>query len=120
MSIWATALSDRGGAPGLGIGFDVEVVRRFVHQQYIRRSEQDARQRNPHLPAARESAHVAINLIIFESQTVEHFTGFRLQRVTAQMFVLLLNVTEAIKDAVHVISLVGVGHFSLQGFELVV
>jgi hypothetical protein len=29
-------------------------------------------------------------------------------------------VTEAIKDAVHVISLVGVGHFPLQGFELVV
>ncbi|MGA8490061.1 MAG: hypothetical protein WB711_06545 [Terriglobales bacterium] len=27
---------------------------------------------------------------------------------------------EAIKDAVHVISLVGVGHFPLQGFELVV
>ncbi len=36
------------------------------------------------------------------------------------MFVLLLNVTEAIKDAIHLISLVGVGHFPLQGFELVV
>ena len=33
---------------------------------------------------------------------------------------LLLNVTEAIKDAVHVIRLVGVGHFPLQGFEFVV
>jgi hypothetical protein len=36
------------------------------------------------------------------------------------MLVLLLNVTEAIKDAVHVISLVGVGHFPLQGFDFVV
>src|ERR1700722_877643 len=36
------------------------------------------------------------------------------------MLILLLHVTEAIKDAVHVISLVGVGHFPLQGFELVV
>jgi hypothetical protein len=55
-----------------------------------------------------------------ESQTVEHFTGLRFERVTAQMFVLFLNVTEAIKDAVHVISLVRVGHFPLQGFEFVV
>src|SRR5580704_4596172 len=36
------------------------------------------------------------------------------------MLVLLLNVTEAIKDTVHVIRLVRVGHFPLQGFELVV
>jgi len=36
------------------------------------------------------------------------------------MLVLLLNVTEAIKNAVHVISLVGLGHFPLQRFDLVV
>ncbi len=36
------------------------------------------------------------------------------------MFVLFLNVTEAIKDAVHVICFVGVGHFPLQGFQFVV
>ena len=36
------------------------------------------------------------------------------------MFVLLLHMTEAIKNAVHVISIVGVGHFPLQGFEFVV
>jgi hypothetical protein len=36
------------------------------------------------------------------------------------MLVLLLNVTEAIKDAVHIIRLVRVGHFPLQGFELMV
>ncbi len=36
------------------------------------------------------------------------------------MLVLLLHVAEAIKNAVHVISLVRVGHFPLQGFELVV
>jgi hypothetical protein len=63
--------------------FDVEVIRRFVHQQYIRHSEQDPCQRNPHFPSAGESAHVAVNLIIFESQTVEHFTGLRFERVTA-------------------------------------
>ncbi len=36
------------------------------------------------------------------------------------MLVLLLNVSEAIKDTLHVIGLVGVGHFPLQGFEFVV
>jgi hypothetical protein len=104
--------------------FDVEVIRRFVHQQYIRHSEQDPCQRNRHFRSAGESAHVAVNLIVFESQTMEsqtmeHFTGLRFERVTAQMLVLLLNVNEALKDAVDVISLVRVGHFPLQGFELV-
>src|SRR5580704_8467571 len=96
------------------------MVRRFVHQQYIWHSEQDARQRNSHLPSAGESAHVAVNLIVFEPKTVEYFTSLRFERVTAQMLVLLLNVTEAIEDAVHLINLVGVGHFPLQGFEFVV
>jgi hypothetical protein len=36
------------------------------------------------------------------------------------MLVLLLNVTEALQDAVHVIRFLGVGHFVLQGFEFVV
>src|SRR3954471_7443311 len=36
------------------------------------------------------------------------------------MLILLLNVTEAIKNAVHLISLVRVGHFPLQGFQFVV
>ena len=35
------------------------------------------------------------------------------------MLVLLLNVTEAMKDAVHVMSLVRVDRFPLQGIELV-
>src|SRR5260370_11818649 len=54
----------------------------FVHQQYIRHSEQDACQRNSHFPSAGESAHVAVNLIVFESQTVEHLAGLRFQRLT--------------------------------------
>ncbi len=64
-------------------GFDVEVVCRFVHQQYIRHSEQDPCQCNPHFPSAGESAHVAVNLIVFEPQTVKHFAGLRFERVSA-------------------------------------
>ena len=44
---------------------------------------QDARQRNAHFPSARESAHVAVNLIVFESETMQHFAGLRFERVTA-------------------------------------
>src|ERR1700722_18065717 len=55
----------------------------FVHQQYIRHSEQDPCQRNPHFPSAGESTHVAVNLIVFESQPVEHFTCLRFERVTS-------------------------------------
>src|SRR5579872_2561856 len=101
-------------------GFDVEVVRWLVHQQYIRHSEQHARQSYAHLPSAGESANVAVNLIVLESQAMEHFTGLRFERVTAQVLVLLLHMTEALENALHLIRFAWIGHFVLQSFELVV
>ena len=86
-------------------GFDVEVVGRFVHQQHIGPAEQHARQRDAHLPAAGERAHVAIDLVVLEAEAVQHFARLRFERVAAQMLVLLLHFAEALEDAVHVVGL---------------
>ena len=96
------------------------MVGRLVHQQHVGPAEQHARQRDAHLPAAGERADVAIDLVVLEAQAVQHLARLRLQRVAAEMLVLLLHFAEAREDAVHVVGLRGIFHGVLQVFEFVV
>src|SRR5579864_4419507 len=66
-------------------GFKIKVVRGFVHQQNIGTTEKNAGQRDAHLPSAGKRAYVAINLVVFKAQAMEHFTRLRLKRISAQM-----------------------------------
>ena len=84
-------------------GFDIEVVGRLVHQQHVGPAEQHAGQRDAHFPAAGERADVAIDLIVLEAESVQHFAGLRFERVAAEVFVLFLHVAEAFEDAVHLV-----------------
>ena len=99
--------------------FDIQVVGRFVHQQDIGPSQQHAGQCDAHFPPARKRAHVAIDLVVLEAQTVQHLSGLRLQCVAAQMIVLLLDVAEAVQDLVHLIRPLGIFHGPLEVFQLV-
>ena len=94
--------------------FDVEVVGRLVHQQHVGPAEQHARQRDAHLPAAGERADVAIDLVVLEAEAVQHLARLRLERVAAEVLVLLLHLAEALQDAVHVVGLRGILHRVLQ------
>ena len=91
----------------------------FVHQQDVGPAEQHARQRDAHLPAARERADVAIDLVVLEAEAVQHFARLRFERVAAEMLVLFLHVAEASEDAVHVVRARGIFHGVLQVFQLV-
>ncbi len=95
------------------------MVGRLVHQQHVRPSQQHARQRHAHLPAARQRAHVAIDLVVLKAQPVQHLARLRLQRVAAQMLVLFLHVAEAFQDPVHLVRPLGIFHGALQSFQLV-
>ena len=99
---------------------DVEVVRRLVHQQDVGFAEQHAGHGDAHLPAARQRAHVAVDAIVVEPEPVQHLAGLRLERVAAEVVVLLLHFAEAGEDAVHVAGARRVGHRVLQRFEFVV
>ena len=81
--------------------FDIQVIGRLVHQQHIRPAEQHPRQRHAHLPPARQRAHIAIDLVVFESQAVQHLARLRFQIVAAQMLVFLLHLAEPLQDAIH-------------------
>ena len=82
---------------------DVEVVGRLVHQQDVGPAEQHARHRDAHLPAARQRADVAVDPLVVEAEAVQHLARLRLERVAAEMLVLLLHLAEAREDAVHVV-----------------
>ena len=90
----------------------------LVHQQHVGAAEQHARQRHAHLPAARERADVAIDLVVLEAEAVQHFAGLRFQRVAAEMLVFLLHFAEAREDAIHFVRRAGIVHGVLQRFEL--
>ncbi len=98
-------------------GFEVEVIGGLVHQQHVGASEQHARQRHAHFPAAGERADIAIDLIVGEAQAVQHFAGLRFERVAAEVLVFFLHLAEAGERAVHIGGLRGVFHGVLQGFE---
>ncbi len=90
--------------------FDVEVVRRLVHQQDVGAPEQHARHRHAHLPAARQLADVAVDPLVVEAEAVEHFARLALERIAAEMLVFLLHLAEARENPVHVAGATGIRH----------
>ena len=99
---------------------DVEVVGRLVHQQDVGLAEQHARHRDAHLPAARQRAHIAVNPLVVEAEAVQDLARAALERVSAEVLVLLLHVAEALENRVHLVGLRRIGHRVLQILELVV
>ena len=87
--------------------FDVQMVRRLVHQQDVGATEQDPRHGDAHLPAARKGSDVSVDALIVEAEAVQDLARLRFEGVAAKMLVLLLHVAEALEDAVHVVRATG-------------
>jgi hypothetical protein len=99
---------------------DIQVVRRFVHQQDVGASEQHACHRDPHLPSARQRADVRVDRLVLEAEPVEHLTRLALERVAAHMLVFLLHLAETRQDAIQVAGAIRIRHRAVQRLELVV
>ena len=67
-----------------------------------------------------ERADVAVDALVVEAEAVQHLARLRLERVAAQVVVLLLHLAEALEDLVHLVRARGIGHRVLQRLELVV
>ena len=63
------------------------MVRRLVEQQHLRVADEQLRQRDAHLPAARELAGGARQVDLLEAQAEEHASHLRLDGVAAQRLV---------------------------------
>ena len=90
------------------------MVARLVQQHDIRTHQQNAGQRDAHLPAAGQCADVAVHHLLAEAQTRQHFTRPPLQRITIQLLEASLNFAVAFDDGFHLIRAIRISH---RGFE---
>jgi hypothetical protein len=67
-----------------------------------------------------ERPDVAVDPVIVEPQAVQHFARLALERVAAEMLVLLLHFTKPRQDRVHLAGLRGIAHRVLERVEFVV
>jgi hypothetical protein len=95
------------------------VVRRLVHQQHLGLAEHRARHGDAHLPAAREVADVAVDALVLEAQPVQDLARLALERVAAEVLVLVLHLAEPREDRVHRAGLVRIRHRVLERLQLV-
>ena len=100
--------------------FDVQVIRRLVHQQHVGFAEEHFRHRDAHLPAAGQRPRVAVDRGVLEAQPVEDLAGARFELVAAAVLVLLLHLAEARENALLVRGPFGRRHRVLERFQLVV
>ena len=98
--------------------FEIEVVARLVEQQRVGAHQQDLRERDAHLPAARQCADIAVHHLLAEAEAVEHFAGAGVEAVAVEFLELALHLAVAGDDLVHLVGAVGVGHRGLEFGEL--
>src|SRR5262249_25510772 len=78
--------------------------------------EQDARERDAHLPAARQMADVARDLLGREAEAGEDDLRARLELVAAELLEARLHLAVPLDDAVEIVA--GLGHAALEVVEL--
>jgi hypothetical protein len=98
---------------------DVEMIGWFVEEEHVGTTKQDARHPDPHLPAPRESADVAVDLLVLEAEAMEDFAGPRFEVVAPFLLVGVLHLAEAGEDRFEVVTAGRVGHCQLEVFQFV-
>ena len=94
------------------------MVARLVEQHGVGAHQQDAGERDAHLPAARQRAHVAVHHLLAEAEARQDLARPALQRVAAQFLEARLHLAVALDDGVHLVGPVGVGHGGFQLLQL--
>ena len=98
--------------------FQVEVVARLVQQHGVGTHQENARQRDAHLPAAGQRADIAVHHLQTEAQAGEDFAGPRLQGIAVEFLEPRLHLAVAGDDVVHVASARRIRHGGLEFLQL--
>ena len=96
--------------------FEIEMVARLVEQHHVRAHQQDARERNAHLPATGERTDVAVHHLLAEAQAGEHFARAAFERIAVELLETVLHLAVLRDDRVHLVRACRVRH---RGFERV-
>ena len=107
----------------------VQMVRRLVKQQHFGVSDQQLRERDAHLPAARELARHAAHVVFLKAQAEQHAAHLRLDDVATQPLELVASAARGGKVALGGVfperlferakALLGGEHLDLGGHDLV-
>ena len=97
---------------------EVEVVGRLVEQQRVGLHDQDPRERDAHLPAARERADVAVDLLGREAEAGEDLARARLEPVAAELLEARLRLAEALDQRLELVGARGIGERVLELVQL--
>ena len=90
------------------------MVARLVQQHHVGPHQQDARQRHPHLPAARERADVAVHHLLAETEPRQRLARPAVERIAVEFLKAVLHLAIARDDVFHLFGLVGIGHRGLE------
>ena len=90
-------------------GFDVEVVRRLVEQQRVRAHQENARERDAHLPTAGQLADVAVDDVRAKTEAGENFSRARFESVAAEFFEPRLSVPESFDELIEFVRALRIG-----------
>ena len=94
--------------------FQIEMVARLVQQHHVGPHQENARQRHPHLPAARQRADVAFHHFLAETETRQRLTRAAIEGIAVEFLEAVLHLAIARDDLVHVIRAIRIGHRSLE------
>ncbi len=94
------------------------MVGRLVEEHRVRAHQQDAGERDAHLPAAGELGDVAVHHLLLEPEAGEDLPGPRLEPVAAELLVARLDLAEARDELVELVEALGVGHRLLERMQL--
>jgi hypothetical protein len=97
---------------------EVEVVGGLIEQQRVRLHDQDPREPDAHLPAARERADVAVHLLGREAEAREHGARARLEPVAAERLEARLRLAVALDERVELALPLRVGERVLELVQL--
>ena len=98
--------------------FEIEMVARLVEQHDVGPHQQNPRQCNAHLPAARQRADIAVHHLVAKTESGEHFASAAIKRIAVEFLEATLHLAIARDDRIHIIGLIGIGHRRLKFFQL--
>src|SRR5208337_1075194 len=98
--------------------FKIEMVAWLVEQHCVRPHQEDPRQSDAHLPAARKLANIAVHHFLAEAQAPEHFARAAFERVAVEFLEPALDFAITLNDRVQLAHALRVGHGGLKLLEL--
>ncbi len=95
------------------------MVRRLIHQEDVGSHQEDLRHGHAGLPSAAQGAHVAVDLVTLETETMEDLIGAGFEFVATTVLVLALDLPVAIEQRLQFFPSAVVAQGNLQILELV-